>query len=119
MNALQIGTLRIVFAGVFGEVNHIVFRLPSAIGILIVALAASFCALGLDALRPDLGVAMEMRQFVTEAELSRTLNKGILGIFCSLGPTTSAWRILTVIFILSSCSRSSFKGSRSRLWPDF
>lgn len=66
MNALQIGTLLIVFAGVFGAVNHIVFRLPSAIGILIVALAASFCVLGLDALRPDLGVAMEMRQFVTE-----------------------------------------------------
>ncbi|WP_435259926.1 hypothetical protein ACSBLW_09270 [Thioclava sp. FR2] len=35
MNALQIGTLLIVFAGVFGAVNHIVFRLPSAIGILI------------------------------------------------------------------------------------
>ena len=85
MNALQIGTLLIVFAGVFGAVNHIVFRLPSAIGILIVALAASFCVLGLDALRPDLGVAMEMRQFVTEAEFSRTLLEGMLGLLLFAG----------------------------------
>lgn len=41
---------------------------------------ASFCVLGLDALRPDLGVAMEMRQFVTEAEFSRTLLEEMLGL---------------------------------------
>ena len=73
MNALQIGTLLIVLAGAFGAVNHIVLRLPSAIGILIVALAASLGVLGLEALRPDLGVAMEMRRFVIDAEFSRTL----------------------------------------------
>jgi CPA1 family monovalent cation:H+ antiporter len=41
MNALQIGTLLIVLAGAFGAVNHIVLRLPAAIGILIVALAVA------------------------------------------------------------------------------
>ncbi|MBS0123310.1 cation:proton antiporter [Thetidibacter halocola] len=85
MNALQIGTLLIVFAGAFGAVNHILFRLPSAIGILVVALAASICVLGLEALRPDLGVAMEMRRFVTDAEFSRTLLEGMLGLLLFAG----------------------------------
>lgn len=85
MNALQIGTLLIVFAGAFGAVNHIVFRLPSAIGILIVAFVASLCVLGLDALRPDLGVAMEMRRFVADAEFSKTLLEGMLGLLLFAG----------------------------------
>jgi CPA1 family monovalent cation:H+ antiporter len=85
MNALQIGTLLIVFAGAFGAVNHIVFRLPSAIGILIVAFVASLCVLGLDALRPDLGVAMEMRRLIADAEFSRTLLEGMLGLLLFAG----------------------------------
>ena len=67
MNALQIGTLLIVSAGAFGAVNHIFFRLPSAIGILIVALSASFCVLGLDMFHPGLGIAAQMRTFVEDA----------------------------------------------------
>ena len=85
MNALQIGTLLIVFAGVFGAVNHIIFRLPSVIGILIVALVASLCVLGLNTLYPALGVAEEMRGFVTSAEFSRTLLEGMLGLLLFAG----------------------------------
>ncbi len=85
MNALQIGTLLIVFAGAFGAVNHIVFRLPSVIGILIVAFIASLGVLGLDAFRPDLRVGEEMRRFVAEAEFSRTLLEGMLGLLLFAG----------------------------------
>ena len=85
MNALQVGTLLIVFAGAFGAINHIVFRLPSAIGILIVAFVASLCVLGLNVFRPDLGVALEMRRFVADAEFSRTLLEGMLGLLLFAG----------------------------------
>jgi CPA1 family monovalent cation:H+ antiporter len=85
MNALQIATLLIVFAGAFGAINHIVFRLPSTIGILIVAFVASLCVFGLDAFRPDLGVAEEMRRFVADAEFSRTLLEGMLGLLLFAG----------------------------------
>ncbi|MBI1417487.1 MAG: sodium:proton antiporter [Limimaricola sp.] len=85
MNALQIGTLLIVLAGVFGAVNHILFRLPSAIGILIVALAASLCVLGLDALDPGLGIAAQMRTFVADARFSHTLLEGMLGLLLFAG----------------------------------
>ena len=36
MSFLQITSLLIVLAGVFGVINHLFLRLPSAIGILIV-----------------------------------------------------------------------------------
>jgi CPA1 family monovalent cation:H+ antiporter len=85
MNALQIAALLIVFAGAFGAINHIFFRLPSAIGILIVAFFASLCVLGVDALFPELKIAHEMRGFVADAEFSRTLLEGMLGLLLFAG----------------------------------
>jgi CPA1 family monovalent cation:H+ antiporter len=85
MKALQISTLLIVFAGAFGVVNHIVFRLPSAIGILMVAFVASVGVFGLDACRTDLGVVGEMRRFVTDAEFSRTLLDGLISMLLFAG----------------------------------
>ncbi|HUS54691.1 MAG TPA: sodium:proton antiporter [Thermohalobaculum sp.] len=85
MNALQIAALLIVFAGAFGAINHIFFRLPSAIGILIVAFFASLCVLGVDAVFPELKIAYEMRGFVADAEFSRTLLEGMLGLLLFAG----------------------------------
>jgi len=85
MNALQIGTLLIVFAGAFGAVNHIFFRLPSVIGILIVAFVTSLGFLGLDTLYPGLGIASEMQRFVSNTEFSRTLLEGMLGLLLFAG----------------------------------
>lgn len=48
MNTLQIASLLIVFAGAFGAINYLFFRLPSAIGILVVAFLASLAVLALD-----------------------------------------------------------------------
>ena len=42
MNILQIASLLIVMAGAFGAINYLFLKLPSSIGILIVALLASF-----------------------------------------------------------------------------
>lgn len=85
MNALQIAALLIVFAGAFGAINHIFFRLPSAIGILIVAFFASLCVLGVDAVFPELKIAHEMSGFVADAEFSRTLLEGMLGLLLFAG----------------------------------
>ncbi|MDO7699307.1 MAG: sodium:proton antiporter, partial [Planktomarina temperata] len=52
MTFLQITSALIVLAGTFAAINAIFFRLPSAIGILIVSLLASLGLLGLDALWP-------------------------------------------------------------------
>ncbi|RKF15116.1 sodium:proton antiporter [Roseovarius spongiae] len=85
MTILQITSLLIVLAGVFGAINYLVLKLPSAIGILIVALFASFGLLGLDLLWPALGVADEVRGFVTGIHFSDALLEGMLGLLLFAG----------------------------------
>lgn len=85
MNILQITSLLIVMAGVFGAINYLFLRLPSSIGILVVALFASFGLLGLDLIWPALGVAGQVRVFVTGIEFSDALLEGMLGLLLFAG----------------------------------
>jgi len=85
MNILQITSLLIVLAGAFGAVNYLFLRLPSAIGILVVALVASLTVLGLDALIPSLGMADTARALITGIDFSDTLLEGMLGLLLFAG----------------------------------
>ena len=79
MNLLQIASLLVVLAAAFGVVNHFFLRLPQAIGILVVALAVSFAAMGFDLLLPDLGLQATLRELVLGIEFSQALLEGMLG----------------------------------------
>ncbi|OWU68568.1 sodium:proton antiporter [Roseovarius sp. 22II1-1F6A] len=85
MTLLQIASLLIVLAAVFGTVNYLFLRLPSAIGILIVAFAASLCVLGLDAVFPAAGMADQVRALVTGIDFDETLLEGMLGLLLFAG----------------------------------
>jgi len=85
MSFLQITSFLIVLAGVFGTINYFILRLPSAIGILVVALLASFGALGVDWLVPSLGLAEALRTWVQEIEFSDALLEGMLGLLLFAG----------------------------------
>jgi len=85
MNILQISSLLIVLAGAFGAINYLFLKLPSSIGILIVALAASLSILGIDALFPALTIAEDMRVLVNEIEFSDALLEGMLGLLLFAG----------------------------------
>lgn len=85
MNFLQITSLLIVLAGAFGAVNYLFLRLPSAIGILIVALAASLALLGMDAALPQLGMAEDVRGIVGQVGFSEALLEGMLGLLLFAG----------------------------------
>ncbi len=85
MNILQITSLLIVLAGGFGAINYLVLKLPSAIGILVVAFAASLAVLGLDALVPALTIAEEMRAVVLGVDFSDALLEGMLGLLLFAG----------------------------------
>ena len=80
MNFLQITSLLIVLAGGFGAINYLFLKLPSAIGILIVSLLASFILLALDLLIPASGIADTVRGFVTGIDFSEALLEGMLGL---------------------------------------
>lgn len=85
MTILQIASLLIVLAGAFGAVNYLFLRLPPAIGILVVALLASFAVMGVDIAIPSLGVADAVRGTVLEIEFSDALLEGMLGLLLFAG----------------------------------
>jgi len=85
MNILQIASLLIVLAGAFGAINYLFLRLPSAIGILIVALAASLVVMGLDLVVPSLNMAASVREVVDDFEFSDALLEGMLGLLLFAG----------------------------------
>lgn len=85
MAVLQITSLLIVLAGVFGAINYLFLKLPSAIGILIVALVTSFGLLGVDYVWPGLGIADSVRGMVASIDFSETLLEGMLGLLLFAG----------------------------------
>lgn len=85
MTFLQITSLLIVLAGAFGAINHLFLKLPSAIGILVVALLASFGVLGLDLLLPSLEIAATARAIVNDLHFSDALLEGMLGLLLFAG----------------------------------
>ena len=85
MELLQLASLLLVAAAAFGAVNYLFLKLPSAIGILIVALAASFLIILTDALFPVLVIEESIRSAVLEIEFSDTLLEGMLGLLLFAG----------------------------------
>ena len=85
MTFLQITSALIVLAGTFAAINAIFFRLPSAIGILIVSLLAYLGLLGLDALWPGLHLTAELQRMVVAFDFSDALLEGMLGLLLFAG----------------------------------
>ncbi|MCW8843802.1 MAG: sodium:proton antiporter, partial [Rhodobacteraceae bacterium] len=85
MTFLQITSLLIVLAGAFGAINYLILRLPAAIGILIVALLASFALLGVDLVMPQLGIADTTRAVILGIDFSEALLEGMLGLLLFAG----------------------------------
>ncbi len=85
MSLLQIASLLIVLAGAFGAINYLFLKLPSTIGILVVALFASFAVIASDALFPSLTVEEQIRAQVLELDFSDTLLEGMLGLLLFAG----------------------------------
>lgn len=85
MTLLQTIALLIVLAGAFGSVNYFVFRLPSSIGIMLVALLSALGVLAIDALFPGLKVTDEIRGLVRDLHFSTALLEGMLGLLLFAG----------------------------------
>ena len=85
MTFLQITSLLIVLAGAFGSINYFFLRLPSSIGILVVALLASLSMMGIDWIWPSVGLADNIRGVVEGIEFSGALLEGMLGLLLFAG----------------------------------
>ena len=117
MSLLQIASLLIVLAGLFGAFNHLFLRLPSAIGILVVALLASFALLALDLIAPGLEIAATARTVVTGIEFSDALLEGMLGLLLfagalhvKLGDLKQQWRVIFLMATLGVALSTTIVG---------
>lgn len=104
MTGLQLASLLIVLAGAFGTINYLFLKLPAAIGILVVALLASFAVLGIDALLPAFDIASGARKLVDSIAFSDALLEGMLGLLLfagalhlKLADLRRHWMIVTVM----------------------
>ncbi|WP_417724687.1 cation:proton antiporter [Salipiger sp.] len=84
MTILQIASLLIVLAGIFGSINYLFLKLPSSIGILVVALFTSFVTLLADWVL-DLRIADQIRTQILEIDFSDALLEGMLGLLLFAG----------------------------------
>jgi len=85
MTILQIASLLIVLAAVFGTVNYFVLKLPATIGILVVALFASVAVLLIDRLFPASSMAEEIRSVVVGIDFTDAFLDGMLGLLLFAG----------------------------------
>ena len=76
MDFLQITSILIVLASAFGAINYLFFKLPSAIGILVVSLLALIGIVVIDALLPDMEIENTVRTTATGADFSQALLEG-------------------------------------------
>lgn len=117
MTLLQITSLLIALAGVFGAINYLLLRLPSSIGIFIVSLMASLTILLLDRLMPGLGMADQVRSIVGKIEFSDALLEGMLGLLLfagalhvRLGALKREWTIIALMATLGVALSTAVAG---------
>ena len=72
-------------AAIIGYINHRFLHLPRTIGLVLIALAASLIALGIDALIPGWGVGPGFRAVLVDIDFSDTLMQGMLGFLLFAG----------------------------------
>ncbi|WP_298261069.1 sodium:proton antiporter [uncultured Litoreibacter sp.] len=107
MDLLQIASLLLVLAAAFGTINYLFLKLPSSIGILIVALLASMGVLAVDGFAPHLGVADQVRALVKSIDFSEALLEGMLGLLLfagalhvKLADLRGEWRVVALMATL-------------------
>lgn len=118
MNLLQIASLLIVLAAAFGSVNYFFLRLPSSIGILLVALLTSLAMLVFDIFLPQFGLADRIRSIVSGIDFSEALLEGMLGLLLfagalhvKLSDLREQWRIVLLMATIGVALSTAIVGA--------
>jgi CPA1 family monovalent cation:H+ antiporter len=81
----NIAAIVITLAALFGYVNHRWMKLQQSIGLVVIALFASFGVIALDALVPSLGFREVIRHTLERIDFHATLMKGMLSFLLFAG----------------------------------
>ena len=82
---LNLAAVIVTLAAVFGFINHRWLGLPNTIGLVVIALAVSMAAIGLDTIFPGLGFKSSVQQALELLDLSDVLMKGMLSFLLFAG----------------------------------
>ena len=122
---LQITSILIVLAAAFGAVNYPFFKLPSAIGILVVSLLASLGIVVINIL-PDMGIEDTVRTTVTGVDFSKHSLKACWAFAlcgCAACETFGSTKTMVAHFAdgdIGCCAfYTCFWGGRSSFWHRF
>lgn len=85
MTAFDIAAILVSLAALFGALNHFLLRLPSTVGLVVIALAASLMLIGLDAVIPHFSLDDVVRRHILEIDFADALLKGMLGFLLFAG----------------------------------
>ncbi|MGA1522421.1 MAG: cation:proton antiporter, partial [Planctomycetota bacterium] len=85
MFVLDAAAVLLVLAAVFGLLNHRLFRLPFAIGMLVSGLLASIGVLVVDPLLPDIHLAASVREAVLKVDFADAVLNGMLSLLLFAG----------------------------------
>ncbi|MDA0374721.1 MAG: sodium:proton antiporter [Planctomycetota bacterium] len=85
MFVLDAAAVLLVLAAVFGLLNHHVFRLPFAIGMLVSGLLASIGVLVVDPLLPEVHLAESVRGAVLQVDFADAVLNGMLSLLLFAG----------------------------------
>ena len=85
MTVLDIAAALVCLAALFGLLNHHFLKLPSTIGLVVIALATSFALMLMDLLLPGLGLAASLRDLIASIDFYGTVIDGMLGFLLFAG----------------------------------
>lgn len=85
LSLFEIAAMMLALSALFGWVNHAFLKLPHTIGLLIMALVASFVLLGLEIVFPALGLTETMRSAIGQIDFNQTVMHGMLAFLLFAG----------------------------------
>ncbi len=85
LSLFNIAAITISLAACFGYINHRWLRMPISIGLVIIALIASFIVMLVDIVLPELGIQNAVRLSLAQIDFHETLMKGMLSFLLFAG----------------------------------
>jgi len=85
LSLFEIAAMLLVLSALLSWVNRAYIKLPHTIGLLVMALLASFALLASQALFPSLGLTDTLQSAINQIDFNETLMKGMLGFLLFAG----------------------------------
>lgn len=85
LTIFEIAALLLAISAFFGWINHVVLKLPHTIGLLVMAMGASFVLLGIEHFFPALGVTDAMQGVIGQIDFYSTVMEGMLAFLLFAG----------------------------------